>query len=364
MTPNSVTITVKMSDFSRLRDTAFSKEEPKNKEAVTLCEAAKKLPERIILATNPEKLNRQIRFFICPSFAGLPPISHHFFVTSNELPKAPLDLSRFPYYIFGKSLVADYVLEHPSISSIHAAVVYHHERQTFVLQDLNSSNGTLVDGVRMGKGKAVSLKVGSIVQFAVSSRRYELRRGAAPSSKEISVLMEAANSAKRAKIDNSTASPEPTTAGSVEDPTVSEQPAEKEASAPAPPPTFHLYHLVIKHKDVKKPVSLGVNTKGNRITRSKEDAVKLSRWILEEHQKKKSESSLDAVNPSSWTVEEFIEAVMKYSEIRNTNQGDLGQVAQGTLAQALDIAAFRLLRHEVSNPVETELGVHLIYRCD
>jgi FHA domain-containing protein len=51
--------------------------------------------------------------------------------------------------LIGRHLDCDVVLNDPSVSRRHARLVFRHER--WVLQDLASTNGTLVNGVRVGR---------------------------------------------------------------------------------------------------------------------------------------------------------------------------------------------------------------------
>ncbi|CCD11572.1 unnamed protein product [Trypanosoma congolense IL3000] len=116
----------------------------------------------------------------------------------------------------------------------------------------------------------------------------------------------------------------------------------------------HLYHVLIKHKDVARPTSLAPRNKGERVTRSKADAIALAQAILARHQ-----------GDSTWSLEEFIDVVQNFSECGSAKRkGDLGMVESGTYTESFDAAAFSLKCGEVSKPVETELGVHLIYRVE
>jgi hypothetical protein len=51
--------------------------------------------------------------------------------------------------VIGRHLDCDVVLDDPTVSRMHARLVFRHER--WVLQDLASTNGTHVNGVRVGR---------------------------------------------------------------------------------------------------------------------------------------------------------------------------------------------------------------------
>ncbi|CCW65551.1 unnamed protein product [Phytomonas sp. EM1] len=127
-------------------------------------------------------------------------------------------------------------------------------------------------------------------------------------------------------------------------------------SSPSPR-RAHLFHLVIKHHEVAQPVSRGRN-KGEVITRSYADALEIASFIRARHETRAGKGGL-------WTPEEFAAAVGEFCELASARRGgDLGVVEEGTFAEAFDAAAFALRRGEVSKPVATPLGIHLIYRCD
>ncbi|KPA85650.1 peptidyl-prolyl cis-trans isomerase putative (PAR45) [Leptomonas pyrrhocoris] len=431
-----------MSDFqahvarlARAAETASREKEQKPPAvAVALSESAQSLPPHIIAATDPIKLNKQAPIFRCPAWAGLPSRPFHLHCERGGVVFPALALHRFPYYLFGKNDVCDYVLEHPSISSVHAALIFNKEHECFVLLDLGSTNGTRLHGKRVEARRPVPITVGSIVQFGYSTRTYELRAGTATAGKRTrdeegkeaettkaqttryeraegaaqkpavpsgplasssssvvtgprtpaavservsSSTIRVACATPSTKADTTartveTATPPPSTVvSSAQEAQTHEAeedkgrptsiPAAEEAAA-SEPAAIHLYQLVIKHKDVDNPISRGHN-KGEVITRSKADALEMARFIVKEHQTQVPVNS--ALGFSPWTVEEFVTAVKEFCEVSHKKKaGDLGMVEKGTFSDAIDDAAFRLRRGEVSVPVETQLGVHLLFRCD
>ncbi|ORC87907.1 peptidyl-prolyl cis-trans isomerase [Trypanosoma theileri] len=359
---------------------------------VPLTEEAKALPTHIINVTDPSKLNAQTPFFKCPPWAGLPVRACHLHCTRDGVPLPSLGLDRFPFYLFGRSPVCDYVLEHPSVSSIHAVLVFHREQECFVLMDLGSTNGVKLNGVRIEKKRPVPAPIGSSIQFGFSTRLYKVSLGPPPSSKRLREEREEREELKLAKaqtaVDALVAATSTSTTTNIainagndnvtsatnlvkdsgftcktgvateSTETVKENPTgtavvntEKMQTVKPTPAVRHLYHVLIKHKDVRRPVSLAPRNKGDPITRSKADAVALAEAIRSRHGEKKQ-----------WSLEEFTAVVKDFSECGSAKRnGDLGIVESGTYTEKFDEVAFALDGGAVSSPVETELGVHLIY---
>eukprot|EP00249_Psilotum_nudum_P022064 c28360_g1_i2 orf=210-1568(+) len=100
------------------------------------------------------------------------------------LDRIPLDKRR---HIFGRQAVTcDFVLDHPSVSRQHAAVVQHKNGSIFVI-DLGSVHGTFVANERLTKDSPVELEIGQSLRFAASTRSYVLRKGAPPTPQQLPV---------------------------------------------------------------------------------------------------------------------------------------------------------------------------------
>ncbi|KAH7287917.1 hypothetical protein KP509_31G002900 [Ceratopteris richardii] len=79
--------------------------------------------------------------------------------------------------IFGRqAIMCDFVLDHPSVSRQHAAVVQHKNGSVYVI-DLGSVHGTFVANERLSKDSPVEIEVGQSLKFAASTRSYILRKG-------------------------------------------------------------------------------------------------------------------------------------------------------------------------------------------
>eukprot|EP00249_Psilotum_nudum_P022065 c28360_g2_i1 orf=245-1612(+) len=100
------------------------------------------------------------------------------------LDRIPLDRRR---HIFGRQIVTcDFVLDHPSVSRQHAAVVQHKNGSIFII-DLGSVHGTFVANERLTKDNPVELEVGQSLRFAASTRSYVLRKGVPQAPQQLPV---------------------------------------------------------------------------------------------------------------------------------------------------------------------------------
>ena len=83
-----------------------------------------------------------------------------------------IDLRTLPVTIGKAQAYADYVLADPSISRVHARI-YKGEEGGIEIRDLNSTNGTFINGVRLGPNEKARVQRGDEVQFG--SVEYEYR---------------------------------------------------------------------------------------------------------------------------------------------------------------------------------------------
>ncbi|KAI9496728.1 peptidyl-prolyl cis-trans isomerase pin1 [Zychaea mexicana] len=103
-------------------------------------------------------------------------------------------------------------------------------------------------------------------------------------------------------------------------------------------------HLLVKHRDSRRPSSW----REENITRSKDEAFE----ILKEYQRKieGGEETLSAL-------------ATNYSDCSSAKRGgDLGHFVRGQMQKPFEDAAFALQVGELSQPVWTDSGVHLILR--
>ncbi|CAB0035395.1 unnamed protein product [Trichogramma brassicae] len=110
------------------------------------------------------------------------------------------------------------------------------------------------------------------------------------------------------------------------------------------PDEVQCYHLLVKHSGSRRPSSWREQT----ITRSKSEALELVKSYRE--QIVSGEAS-------------FGDLASKYSDCSSAKRnGDLGPFSRGTMQKPFEEAAFALKVGEISQPVDTDSGVHIIYR--
>ncbi|KAH7943646.1 peptidyl-prolyl cis-trans isomerase NIMA-interacting 1 [Rhipicephalus sanguineus] len=101
-------------------------------------------------------------------------------------------------------------------------------------------------------------------------------------------------------------------------------------------------HLLVKHRDSRRPSSW----REQNITRTKEEALDLIKKYREQ-----------IVSGQST----FEELASKYSDCSSAQRkGDLGYFARGAMQKPFEDTAFSLEVGELSDPVFTDSGVHLI----
>ncbi|KAK7505000.1 hypothetical protein BaRGS_00003570 [Batillaria attramentaria] len=103
-------------------------------------------------------------------------------------------------------------------------------------------------------------------------------------------------------------------------------------------------HLLVKHEESRRPS----NYKGETITRTKDEALKL----LENYAEKirRGEST-------------FAELAKKFSDCSSAQRGgDLGPFGRGQMQKPFEEASYALKVGEMSEPVWTDSGVHIILR--
>ena len=106
-----------------------------------------------------------------------------FYVFKGEEQIETLHVSKQSAYLWGRNEeIADIPLQHPSCSSQHAVLQYralpHQETGKLVCQpylmDLESTNGSFINGVRIDSARYYQLKKGDVLRFGASTREYVL----------------------------------------------------------------------------------------------------------------------------------------------------------------------------------------------
>jgi len=229
------------------------------------------------------------------------------------------EINRRKCTVFGRNeALSDVLLEHPSISRQHGAIIHGSSGNIYVM-DLGSSHGSTCNGKKLVKERRVTLEDGSIIRFGASSREYHVRLRLDESSEE----EEPKKKRKRIKGEGNDR--------------MKKRKSEQVACR----------HILVKHKDSRRPSSW----KSECITRSKEDAIEIIEGFLE----KIKES--DEVEPA------FVKLAKEESDCNsNKRGGDLGKFGRGKMQKPFEEAAFDLKVGELSKPVITLSGIHIIYR--
>ncbi|GFN76409.1 peptidyl-prolyl cis-trans isomerase [Plakobranchus ocellatus] len=103
-------------------------------------------------------------------------------------------------------------------------------------------------------------------------------------------------------------------------------------------------HLLVKHRESRRPQ----NYKGDQITRTKDEALELLKGYREQIVKDKST---------------FSTLAMEHSDCSSAkNGGDLGAFGPGQMQKPFEEASFALQVGELSEPVFTDSGIHIILR--
>ncbi|KXZ55762.1 hypothetical protein GPECTOR_2g1312 [Gonium pectorale] len=225
--------------------------------------------------------------------------------------KIPIDAE--PYYTLGRA--SDQVsisLDHHSCSRVHAAIVHHADGRIFLI-DLQSTQGTTVDGRRIAPNKPVVLKDQARIRFGELESEYVLR-------------CEGAAEKRSHAEDPSTAAPAGKRPATMSDGRV------------------RASHLLVKHKDVRRPSSW----KEPVVTRTREEALAMIQRFHEMLVK----GEVD-----------FATLASQESHCSSAKRGgDLGEFGRGEMQKPFEEATYALKINELSGPVFSDSGVHLILR--
>lgn len=113
----------------------------------------------------------------------------------------------------------------------------------------------------------------------------------------------------------------------------------------------HAYHLLVKHAQSRRPSSW----RSSHITCSPEEALQQ----LQQYE----EQIRSAINEGQDGLTVFRELASKVSDCSSAKQGgDLGEFGRGQMQKAFEEATWSLAPGQMSGPVSTDSGWHLIYR--
>ncbi|NXY22609.1 PIN1 isomerase, partial [Atrichornis clamosus] len=123
------------------------------------------------------------------------------------------------------------------------------------------------------------------------------------------------------------------------------------AGARAEPGRVRCSHLLVKHNQSRRPSSW----RQERITRSKEEALELLFPVFFPGYIQKIKSG----------EEDFESLASQFSDCSSAKAGgDLGAFGRGQMQKPFEDASFALRAGEMSGPVFTESGIHIILRTE
>ncbi|GBF97346.1 hypothetical protein Rsub_10993 [Raphidocelis subcapitata] len=238
----------------------------------------------------------------------------------------PIDAQ--PWYVIGRDASAcDVVLEGGSASRQHAALVHHEDGRLFLI-DLQSTHGTSVDGARVAPHKPTVMKDGAVLRFGGQDAAEYVVRCESSAEKRRGDATGEQHDHKRAA------------SGGGGGGGGAGGPAQVRAS-----------HLLVKHCGSRRPASW----KEDPVTRSPGEALALIEAFR---------SQLVAGQPSPDDLaHRFAELAAVESHCNSAKRGgDLGFFGRGQMQPSFEGPAFALAVGELSGPVESDSGVHLILR--
>jgi smad nuclear-interacting protein 1 len=116
-----------------------------------------------------------------PPDARVPTLHWRLYVYKDDKEADVLHVSRQSAYLIGRNAdIADIPLAHASISSQHAVLQYRGIERNGKIQcvpyimDLESANGTFINGVKIDGARYYQLKSGDVIKFGASTREYVL----------------------------------------------------------------------------------------------------------------------------------------------------------------------------------------------
>jgi NIMA-interacting peptidyl-prolyl cis-trans isomerase 1 len=329
--------------------------------AVEVPEALRDVPPHIVQCVPMEKLTRQVPHLEVPKWAAQPrSAATHLAVSKEGAAMTPIPLGRFPFYLLGQSeRVCDSRLLHPSVSRVHCGIVHHASGAVFVI-DMDSQNGVQVNGERIAPHSYVRITEGDVIQLGASTRLCTLKLGGDAKSAAKPAVGAAAADRKRARSPVATdAAASKPTAVTEETNVVALAAAAAAAIVEKEPEVTErrFYHVLIKHNGVANAVSKAPRNKGEAVTRSLADAIKIADYL------KKGKTDEQGRVAS---LQVFAELVSTFSECGTAKKGgDVGTIKRGTFVEEFETAAFGLPEAlSLSDPTTTKLGVHLILRAE
>mmetsp|Transcript_14711 Transcript_14711/g.35893 ORF Transcript_14711/g.35893 Transcript_14711/m.35893 type:complete len:412 (-) Transcript_14711:205-1440(-) len=300
------------------------------KKSVTFDEKEKELEPGELTETTKKYLSKG--GYRVPRWARLPKYRRALFeVSKKDEMVEVVALGNSPSIIFGRQEdVVDKVLQHPSISRQHAAIV-HDKHGRLQLIDLKSGHGVYVNRKRIRPHKPYRLRNKDIVTFGGSTRKYK--------------TLYRDTSKQRVVIDED--GEEPLTFSDDEDKEKSKKAKKKKAKE-----EVRCSHILAKHRGSRRPSSW----REKNITISLDEAMqKIERLRMEIVEGSKEHKTKMA--------DLFSSLARKHSDCSSArNGGDLGFFSRKRMQKPFEDASFALAIGELSQPVVSDSGIHIIFR--
>jgi NIMA-interacting peptidyl-prolyl cis-trans isomerase 1 len=240
--------------------------------------------------------------FKVPGFASQPSLTASLQVLKGSNVVEEVEIDRKPYYIFGTTQDSDFLPDRSSQAAggRHFAALVHHSDSRLFLIDLQTDQGAAVDGRRIAPNKPIHIKNGNCISLGGWHQSFR-------------VICE--------------------TAG-----------IKRKVDSMGNEGTVRASHLLVKHRDSRRPSSWKEPT----VTRTKEEALQM----INDFRQQLTSGRAD-----------FDSLATKESHCSSAKRGgDLGEFGRGQMQAPFEEATYALKVGELSQPVFTDSGVHLIKR--
>lgn len=249
------------------------------------------------------------------------------------------EIGRKSFVLLGRNAtMSDIKLEHPSISRRHALLGHGSSGNLYVM-DLGSSHGTFVNAKALTKRKREPLRDGYTVKFGASTREYIVKLDL---DAEDGDDVKTKSNPKKRKLD---------------EPALNGDSAAKRAKTSGDD-KISCRHLLVKHKESRRPKSW----KSEVITRSKEEAMSIIMKF-----RAQIVAAVDAADGDAGTAmkERFVAIAGTESDCSSYKRGgNLGAFGRNKMQKPFEEAAYALKVGELSKPITTDSGIHLILRYE
>jgi len=233
--------------------------------------------------------------------------------------------------------LCDVFLNNLSADAVHAALVWDTRNALFVL-DLNSSEGSFLNGEKLTAERRTRVNVGDVLVFGKSTRQFKIENDVELALENLEKAKAEYKKRKRDAQHDSNGSHKV-------------QKHDQKAAKESTGPKVRVRHLLVKHAQSRKPSSW----REAEISRSLADAEELVREYQEQ---------LQSVANQGEDVDAFFSSLAsKYSDCSSAKRGgDLGEFGRGKMQPNFEAAAFALKPGSLSDLVYSDSGVHIIYR--